>query len=77
MNYTIAMLDEVHGECSLNLDSHGNKYLVGLYNKTTKDYAHRTLDSIDGAYDVFETLSKAICLGLYSFADKKKLLMVA
>jgi hypothetical protein len=75
MHYTIASLEEVHGNLTLNLDSSGNKYVVGLYNKDTKEYTHTEFETIGNAYAVFETLARCICMSLYSYEEKKEMLI--
>lgn len=74
MSYTIAMVEDVQGEIKVNLDSTGNKYTVGIYNNETKEYTHKEFNSMDEAYATFEKLSKWICMGMYSYSDRKAVL---
>ena len=75
MNYTIATLDEVHGNLKLNFDCAGNKYLVGIYNAETKEYTHRTFDNIEVAIKKFSDLSAMILKGLYPEEEKREFLL--
>ncbi len=74
MNYTIASLHAVSFGQVLTLDKNGNKYVVGLYNEETKEYTHKSFDSIDEAYTIFEKLSRCICFGDYSYKDRKAMI---
>jgi hypothetical protein len=74
MIYTIACLEEVQGTIQLNFVKTGNKYLVGIYNKETTEYEHKTYETIEAAYKVFEKLSKAIIEGCYSYQARKEML---
>lgn len=74
MNYTIATLEEAHGPLSLNIDHDGDRYTVGLYNRDTKEYTHKTFDSIQEAYKVFEKLSSWIVFSYYKETEKRKYL---
>lgn len=73
MSYTIATIDDVQGNISVNFDSVGNKYLVGLYNNETKEYTHMEYERQQEAYNVFERLSRAVVFGLYSYEQRKEL----
>ena len=74
MNYTIASLNDVNFGQVLTLDKNGNKYVVGLYNEETKEYTHKSFDSIGEAYTIFEKLSRCICFGEYSYSDRKAMI---
>jgi len=74
MNYAIASLYDVNFGQVLTLDKNGNKYVVGLYNEKTKEYTHKSFDSIDEAYTIFEKLSRCICFGDYSYKDRKAMI---
>lgn len=74
MNYTIASMNDVNFSQVLSLGKNGNKYVVGLYNEETKEYTHKSFDSIDEAYTIFEKLSRCICFGDYSYKDRKAML---
>jgi hypothetical protein len=74
MNYTIASLNDVNFGQVLTLDKNGNKYTVGLYNEETKEYTHKSFDSIGEAYTIFEKLSRCICFGEYSYSDRKAMI---
>lgn len=77
MSHTIATLEETQGNLSINLDSTGNKYLVGIYNNETKEYTHKTFDTMDSAYAAFSMLSKYVCLSLYTEKEKRGFLLAA
>ena len=74
MNYTIASMNDVNFSQVLSLGKNGNKYVVGLYNEETKEYTHKSFDSIDEAYTIFEKLSRCICFGNYSYKDRKAMI---
>lgn len=71
MNYTKAVLEDVQGNIEVNLDKDGNKYLVGLRHTETGEYTHKTFDTIEQAYEVFEKFSKAIVMGTHSYEQRK------
>lgn len=75
MHYTIASLNDVHFDQILNLDSSGNQYVVCLYHKDTKEATHKRFDDIYSAYTLFEKLTRCICLGEYSYNDRKAMLV--
>lgn len=70
MNYTIASLDDVQGNMTLELASSGNKTLVQMYNKDTKKLYSKEFDNRESAYKVFERIAQCICLGSESFNDR-------
>lgn len=74
MNYTKASLEDVQGNIEVNLDKDGNQYLVGIRHAETKEYTHKTFDTLESAYKVFEKLSKAIIMGDYSYEQRKSFL---
>ena len=74
MHYTIAELNEVHGNLKLNFDKIGNQYLVGIYNTNTKEYTHRTFDRRQQALKKFSDLSIMIIEGLHSEQRKREFL---
>lgn len=78
MNYTIATLMECNmgeGHLHLNIDKSGNEYLVGLYNDETREYTHRTFNSIDEAMGIFQTLSEWIIKSYYTEQQKRNYLV--
>lgn len=74
MHYTIASLEDVHNDMTLDLVSSGNKKLVQLYNKETKQLTTKEFTSLSEAYKVFEKISKHICFGEYSESDRRAML---
>ena len=74
MHYTVAIIEDVQGDVKVNFDITGNKFLVGLYNKKTKQYTHKTFDEMEEGYLIFEKLSKAIIEGCYTYEDRKGML---
>lgn len=74
MHFTIALLEDVHGEIKVNFDSTGNKYLVGVYNKLTREYTHKTFDNMNTACAIFTKLCEWVVKGEYSYEDRKELL---
>lgn len=75
MHYTIATLEQVHGNLRLNFDKCGNQYLVGIRNAETKEYTHRIFDNIEQAIYKFNELSAMIIKGLYSEQHKREFLL--
>ena len=77
MNYTIAILQDVHNDVKINIDKNGNKYTVGIYNEITKEYTHKSFNEMQEAYKVFENLSKSVVSGCYSYEQRKAFLIEA
>ena len=75
MHYTIAEMDEIHGDVKLNFDKKGDYYTVGLYHKILREYTHK--DFTDGADALarFLKLTSYILTGRYSYSDRKRLLL--
>lgn len=73
MIYTIATLS--CRDIDLTIDTKGNKYTVGLYNKESKQYTHNDFDNLNDAYKVFEKLSSWLIYGLYSEESKRDYLL--
>ena len=74
MHYTVSIMSDPTGEQQINLDKVGNKYLVGLRNKPTSTYKHRTFDTLAEAEQKFLYLASCIIRGNYSFEDRVKIL---
>jgi hypothetical protein len=74
MSYIIAIIEDVQGDISVNFDHVGNKYLVGIYNKTTKEYTHKTFKSRQNAKTIFSSLSNMILDQEYSEQYKRSFL---
>ena len=74
MVYTIAVLEECHGNLVLEIGVHGNKYTVSIYNKETKDSTNQEYDKLEDAYKVFEKLSSWFVFGYYSEKAKRQFL---
>lgn len=75
MNYTIARTDETQGDLSVNYDINGNRYLIGIYNKESREYTHKTFDTREEAEKAYLTVVSWILNGLYSEADKRQMLL--
>jgi len=43
MHYTVAIIEDIQGNVKVNFDKTGNKFVVGLYNKKTKEYTPKHL----------------------------------
>ena len=78
MNYTIAVLKQVHSEIELELSfgMNGNKYDVGLSWLEENGHAFRTVtfEDYNAAYDRFQELSDCILRGRYNLQDRIKIL---
>lgn len=72
MNYTVAITENVQLGNFVSIDKTGNKYDVWYHGEDVK--AHRTFDSMDEAYAVYEKLAKTVVFGYYSDEDKVKIL---
>jgi hypothetical protein len=75
MSYTIGILEDVQGKITVNFDKNGNKYLIGIYHKETKEYTHNTFATHSEAYAVFEKLTRAILKGEYSYEQRKEMII--
>lgn len=74
MNYEIASLKDVHNDVEISVIVDGNEYVVMMMKKYARECHHRNFSSIEEAYAVFEKLSKAVVMGLYSWEDRVKIL---
>ena len=74
MSYTIAIVEDVQGDISVNFDHVGNKYSVGIYNKTTKVYTYKIFKSTQHAKKTFTSLSNMILDQEYSEQYKRSFL---
>lgn len=74
MNYEIASLKDVHNEVEISVIKDGNKYAVMLGKVWSSECHHNSFDNIEDAYAVFEKLSKAVVMGLYSWEDRVAIL---
>lgn len=74
MNYEIASLKDVHNDVEISVIVDGNEYVVMMMKKYAREYHHRNFASIEEAYAVFEKLSKAVVMGLYSWEDRLRIL---
>lgn len=74
MNYEIASLKDVHNDVEISVIVDGNKYVVMMMKKYAREYHHEHFASIEEAYAVFEKLSKAVVMSLYSWEDRVKIL---
>lgn len=74
MNYTIAITEEIHGDLSVNFDKDGNQYLVGIRNKETGIYTHKSFKTHEAAQNAYLTIISWVLGGLYSEADKRSML---
>lgn len=74
MNYTIAVMELVEDVAQVEIGKNGNKYFVGVYNKDTKEYAHKDFDTINKAYEAYNILCELFIKHLGTFNDKVKVL---
>ena len=75
MNYEIARMAETQGKLSLSLCKSGNKYNVQLYNDETKEFTSKLFNSIDDAFIKLTQIAELIIKGMFSEADKRKMLV--
>jgi len=75
MNYEIARMAETQGKLILSLCKSGNKYNVQLYNDETKEFTSKLFNSIDDAFIKFTQIAELIIKGMFSEADKRKMLV--
>lgn len=75
MNYTIATLEQHHGNLKLSFESQGNSWGVYLYNTDTKELTTKKFKDIEQAINKFNTLSAFIIKGLYSEIEKREILL--
>lgn len=75
MHYTIGDFKETQGNLNVNFDKTGNQYLVGLYNKETKEYTHNTFNTMEEALERFINLTKFILQGYYNEKQKREYLL--
>lgn len=75
MNYEIARMVETQGQLVLSLCQSGNKYGVQLYNDETKEFTSKLFNSIDDAFIKFTQIAELIIKGMFSEADKRKMLV--
>lgn len=74
MNYTIAVMEDVHNGQKLFFDKSGNMYDVCLYSEEIDTYVSRQYSTMEEAYRSFEKISKAIITGCFSFEQRKAFL---
>lgn len=75
MHYTIGDFKETQGNLNVNFDIAGNQYLIGLYNKETKEYTHNTFNTMEEALERFINLTKFILQGYYNEKQKREYLL--
>lgn len=74
MNFTIAIMEDVHNNVTVSFDKSGNEYLVGLYHKETEEYTHKSFKTFEEAQEVFNKFANAILSGSYSYEQRKAFL---
>ena len=74
MNYTIAVMEDIHNGQKLDFSKDGNQYVIGLYSEETDTWVSKFYSSLEEAYEHFEKISKAIITGCYSFEQRKQFL---
>lgn len=72
MYYTIASLEDMAGNQTIDFDKDGNKYTVSIYNKGTKENCSKTYKNFVDAEYVYMKFVRAVLEGLYSFEERKK-----
>ena len=74
MSYTIASLEDIQAEVTYDFVTSGNKYIITIYNKLSKESQHKKYDTLDDAIKVFQKLTEVILTGCYSDEDRIKML---
>ena len=74
MNYTIASLEDIQNDLTLDMVKNGNKIQVQLHHIGIREMTYKEFNTMQEAYSVFEKISKCICFGEYSYKDKKNML---
>lgn len=74
MYYTMTSLEDHVFHQRLSIDKNGNKYVVGIHDRDTSTYKHRTFDNLAEAEQKFLYLARCIIHGNYSFEDRVKIL---
>lgn len=72
MYYTIASLEDMAGNQTVDFNKDGNKYTVSMYNKGTKESCSKTYKNFADAEYVYMKFVRAVLEGLYSFEERKK-----
>lgn len=74
MNYTITTMESADKMQRITLDRHGNKYLVGFYDKGTCEYTHKIFNTLDEAEQAFLKLASCFIRSTYSSKDRAEML---
>ena len=75
MNYTIATLNQVHGNLELTIEGNGNKYDVALLNTETKETSSKEFNSLNEAFARFSKISEMIIKSYYDEKEKRSFLI--
>lgn len=74
MHYTLLLTEEIQGNQTLELDKSGNQYVVGIYNKDTKEYKHITYNRIEDAREKYLEMCTLFIMCEYSWKDRVEIL---
>lgn len=72
MYYTIASLEDVAGNQTIDFNKNGNEYTVSMYNKGTKESCSKTYKNFVDAEYVYMKFVRVVLEGIYSFEERKK-----
>ena len=75
MNYTIASLEDIHHDITINFDKNGNRYTVGMWHKELHEYTHKDFEDCEEARERFLMMARYILEGRYAYVDRKRLLL--
>lgn len=74
MHYTIAIMEDVQNDITINFDKVGDGYLVGLRNEDNSEYTKKIFKVFIEAKSKYFELVDAIIEGCYSYEQRKEML---
>ncbi|MBQ5658751.1 MAG: hypothetical protein IIV02_04375 [Peptococcaceae bacterium] len=74
MTTEIACLEDLVLGMTIHLLKSEDRYSILMAKNMTGKYASEKFDTIEEAYEMFERLSKAVVIGLYSWEERKAML---
>ena len=74
MTYNIISTEDYAGSQELELIKNGNKYIVQLYNRETKECVRILLENIEQAISIYKKFVDFMIRGHYSFEQRANIL---
>lgn len=74
MNYTIATMQDIHGNQEIGLDKHGNQYMVWHNNKAWESFNRQNFNTLDEAERLFLALARCFIRGEWSAEDRLEIM---